>query len=194
MSNPTKKSLKAKKPAVPVEKITPPPAAPEGPKVAGALPGQDGEDFYWEERVALWLGIPRKRVRALRRRALAEGTHWAVREQEIVYTVQGIQQLRDLLRSMGVSTKADRKPEPEPEEPKAPAGPPTRGKAKVVRIYPNPRLMLVTIEGDEKNKPVTCKVRENLNFMPGMVLDVVKDPRAEMWQHVGRLPRRRGRW
>lgn len=178
------------------------PVTPPRVDAAGKLPGDKEPDFYWEDRVAAWLGLGRVRISKLRRRSLREGTDWIVHEQEVVYTVQGIQKLRDHLRSLGVTTAADKPAkveEPAAEEPPAPVGPPTKAKARVVKTYPNKRLLLVQLEaaeGDEEKKPeqVVARVRDNSNFMPGMVLDVVRDPRALMWQHVGRLPRRRGKW
>lgn len=163
--------------------------------VVGKLPGDTKAACYWESRVAAWLGVARKRVVSMRRRALKEGVDWIVHEQDIVYTVQGIQTLRDLLRSVGVATAPDKPAEAAEsaaDETPAPVGPPKRAKATVVRIYPNRRLMQVLPEGEKA--PVLCRVRDNQNFMPRMTLDVVHDPRSVMWQHVGRLPRRRGKW
>lgn len=37
------------------------------------------------------------------------------------------------------------------------------------------------------------RVRDNINFMPGMVLEAVEIGHG-MWQYLGRLPRRQGRW
>lgn len=187
MSNPQKKSRRKAPPAAPVITLR--------DDVVGKLPGDTKAACYWESRVAAWLGVARKRVTAMRRRALKEGVDWIVHEQDIVYTEAGIQKLRNFLRNAGAVTAPDKpaeSTEPVTDETPAPVGPPKRAKATVVRIYPNNRLMQVLPEGEKS--PVLCKVRDNQNFMPRMVLEVVHDPRAEMWQHVGRLPRRRGKW
>lgn len=167
--------------------------APARTDVGGKLPGDDKEDLYWEQRVAAWLGVPRKRIAALRRRALREGEHWIVHPQGIVYTVAGLQRLRDYLASLGELTpSADGETK---DEPPAPVGPPERATVIVAKLYPNTRLMLARAPGSTPEKPlqVLVRVRDNRNFMPGMKVGVVHDPRNSSWQFVGRLPRRKGR-
>lgn len=180
---------------------TPPPAAPDAPRsdVGGKLPGDESVDMYWEGRVATWLGVSRKRVAALRRRSMSEGDEWIVYRQQVVFTLKGIQALRDRLLSLGLVT-LDGQPraavKASQNEPAAPVGPPERADAIVLRIYPNPRLMLARIPGTgpTPDRQITVRVRENKNFMAGMRIPVVHDTAAAMWQFSGRLPRSRGRW
>jgi hypothetical protein len=69
---------------------------------------------------------------------------------------------------------------------------------EVLRIPPNPRLVICRyrILGEEKR----CMVRvgRNSNFVPRMKfsLEEPSDPvaRAKPWEYSGPLPRRRGRW
>jgi hypothetical protein len=182
---------------------TPPPgpapaaaASRNGSANLSAYPSNPFDSFYWEDRVAAWLGIARKRILSIRRRALTEGPDWTVRDWQVVYTRDGIEKLRNLLADLRVSTSQDG-PSQEKAEPPAPSGPPEHEKAKVVRIYANSRLMqAMTTPSDPEKKPalVMVRVRDNKHFMQGMIIDVVHDARSEHWQFSGRLPRRRGKW
>ena len=51
------------------------------------------------------------------------------------------------------------------------------------------RLRASLVLGTER--PI--RVRDNLNFAPGMVLEAVAIGHG-IWQYLGRLPRRLGRW
>jgi hypothetical protein len=68
---------------------------------------------------------------------------------------------------------------------------------EVIRIPPNPRLLLCRywIFGEERR--VLIRVGRHSNFRPGMKL-VVKRPangaEAEPWGYDGTMPRRSGRW
>lgn len=157
--------------------------------LGGKLPGDDANELYWEARVARWLGVALKRVRLLRRRALVEGEHWQIINQEIVYTLAGLQKLRDLLGSMG-ALPAEAK-EQAKAEPAAPVGPPKRVSAVVRKIYQNSRLMLVRLPDEAE---VLVLVRDNRNFMPAMKIEVTHDARANRWQYCGRMPRHKGRF
>lgn len=157
--------------------------------LGGALPGDSAKELYWEARVARWLGVARARVRRMRSRALREGEHWQVIQQDIVYTVAGLQRLRDLLTSTGELPRTVNQVA-EPDEPAAPAGPPKRTQGKVVRVYPNRRLLQVSLKDAG---PVLVLVRDNSNFIAGMVIAVTHDARANQWQFCGRLPRAKGR-
>jgi hypothetical protein len=175
----------------------PAPVLPVAPSnLGGKLPGDDANELYWEARVARWLGVALKRVRGLRRRALREGEHWLVIEREVVYSLSGVQAMRDHLRSLGVTTadgKAPAKEEPA-REPVAPAGPPTRAQARVLRLYPNKRLLQCELIQGRARVEVLAMVRDNTNFMPGMALELTNSPATNNWQYCGRMPRRRGKW
>lgn len=167
------------------------PETPARTDVGGRLPGDEHEDMFWEERVASWLGVARKRVATVRRRGLREGAHWIVHRQRVVFTVEGLQKLRDFLGPLAAPQVVDGAA----DEPPAPVGPPERKSVRIVKIYPNTRLMLALAPESTPEKPVQVlvRVRDNRQFMPGMVVPVVHDLRSSSWQYVGRLPRRKGR-
>lgn len=182
-----------KAPAAGLNHTTPRPMAAARSDLGGKLPGDDVVELYWEERVARWLGVAVKRVRALRSRALREGEHWIVHVHgQVVYSVAGVQALRDHLRSLGVVTLDGKRPvgAAKAEEPAAPRGPCRREKGKVVRVWTANRRLLEVQLGDA---PVRALVKDNSNFMPGMEVELTQTP-AGSWQFCGRLPRRRGKW
>lgn len=169
--------------------------SPARSDVGGKLSGDESEDLYWEQRVAAWLGVPRKRIAALRRRGLREGEHWIVHPQGMVYTVAGLQKLRDYLERLGALTPPVKAQDEANDEPPAPVGPPEKKEVVVAKLYPNTRLLLALAPGSTPENPVQVlvRVRDNRNFMPGMKVPVVHDSRNSSWQFVGRLPRRKGR-
>ena len=68
---------------------------------------------------------------------------------------------------------------------------------EVMRIAPNPRLLLCRywVFGEERRALI--RVHRNKNFKPGMKLSVKRpanDTEAEPWAYDGLLPRRRGHW
>lgn len=168
-------------------------------EVHGELPGDASVDFFWEARVAGWLGVPCRRVSALRRKAMAEGKDWRVHDHGIVYTKAGIALLESFLKSLGVQragAQGEKNTETTAETPPVPQGPPERKAARVVRLFPNRRLLLARPNDTPKDKPVDVLVivRDNTNFLPGMSVTIVHDARGNRWQFSGRLPRRKGKW
>jgi hypothetical protein len=68
---------------------------------------------------------------------------------------------------------------------------------EVMRIAPNPRLLLCRywVFGEERRALI--RVHRNKNFKPGMKLSVKRPANgteAEPWPYDGWLPRRPGRW
>lgn len=146
---------------------------------------------YWESRLSAKLGVARKRLMALRRSHLREGEHWMqdARTRAVVLTETGLEKLRDVLASQGWRDPAATAPA---APVMVPNGPPERVKARVARIYPNKRLMLcVALTAPETG--LLTRVRDNTNFMPGMLLEIIGG-QDNSWQYSGRLPRRRGKW
>jgi hypothetical protein len=67
--------------------------------------------------------------------------------------------------------------------------------AKVLRICPNPRLVLCVYQDGGLERQVLVRVGRNRNFTCGMELEAIRAPReTEPWLYQGRLPRLRGRW
>ncbi len=170
-----------------------PPTAPTN--LGGALPGDDDPGLFWETRIAAWLGLPRSRVANLRRGALHEGEHWLVHDQQVVYSLAGIQRLRDLLQARGerLAGKNPAQKAATPVEPRPPAGPVETVKLRILRLCPNPRLMMA-VRPQEPEKAMLVRVRDNSNFIAGMMVPAAWDARAGNWQFTGRLPRQKGRF
>ena len=68
---------------------------------------------------------------------------------------------------------------------------------EVLRVPPNPRLVICRYRAGSEERRILVRVHRNKNFKPGMKL-VVKRPangtEAEPWAYDGSLPRRTGRW
>lgn len=174
------------------------PAFPEADRhLVGDLPGDERVEYYYEERVANWLGVPRKRISVVRRRAMHEGRDWVVRDWQVVFTHAGIERLRSHLRDLTLYPNTETAAEESvAEEPLPQPGPLERKKLRVVRVFPNPRLLWATGADDAVTAGaagVVVRVKENTNFMAGMTFEAVHHPRSG-WQFVGRLPRSKGKW
>jgi hypothetical protein len=70
--------------------------------------------------------------------------------------------------------------------------------AEVLRIPPNPRLVICRYWAGGEERRCMVRVGRNSNFVPRMKfwLPEPSDPvaRVRPWPYVGPLPRRRGRW
>lgn len=69
---------------------------------------------------------------------------------------------------------------------------------EVLRIPPNPRLVICRYCVSGEQRRCMVRVGRNLNFVPRMKF-LVAEPRdlvarARPWEYSGPLPRRRGRW
>lgn len=101
-------------------------------------------------------------------------------------------------------------PEPEPEQGQRlaellrlpPEAAPTRGpvlrELRVVRVGPNPRLLLCEYYELASRRTCTLYVKRNDKFTRGMRLSV-EEPREELaflrpWLYTGPAPRRKGKW
>ena len=65
------------------------------------------------------------------------------------------------------------------------------------RPLKNPRILVCHRPGDDGTDPtklVTVRVRDNLNFLPGMELQANQTTQAGVFDLVGSTPRARGRW
>ena len=147
---------------------------------------------FWEGRVAAEFGVSRPKISALRRKHLQLGAEWTMDGNAVVLTAAGLARMKDLLKARGVTALP---PKDAPELKETPlAGPPERLKVAVARLCPNKKLMMCRRVADGPDAvALLVRVKENLNFMPGMLLEVVNTgPNA--WQFTGRLPRRKGRW
>jgi hypothetical protein len=68
-------------------------------------------------------------------------------------------------------------------------------KVKVLRVCPNPRLVLCAFSDGGLERRVLVRVGRNRNFTCGMELKAIRPAReTEPWVFEGKLPRLRGRW
>jgi hypothetical protein len=174
-------------------------------------------EIFWESTVAERLGISRTRMRELRKYHLTQETDWRMDGNAVVLTAAGLAKIESALVSAPVATETPTAPEKAAGEARGvaavPSGPPPSRKFMVWRIPPNridspQRKVLICrevsaaavqvapwglarVQGSGAERPV--RVRDNGNFIPGMVLDAVNIGHG-MWQYVGRLPRRQGKW
>jgi hypothetical protein len=69
---------------------------------------------------------------------------------------------------------------------------------EVLRIPPNPRLVICRYCVSGEQRRCTVRVGRNYNFVPRMKFSVAEPrdlvARARPWEYSGPLPRRRGRW
>jgi hypothetical protein len=68
---------------------------------------------------------------------------------------------------------------------------------QILRVAPNPRLVICAYRGGSEERRCIVRVGRNTNFRRGMKL-LVKRPgngtETETWAYDGLLPRRTGRW
>jgi hypothetical protein len=174
-------------------------------------------EIFWESTVADRLGISRTRLRELRKAHLAAETDWRLEGNAVVLTAGGLAKIENALASAPMATGTPPAQEKAAGEARGaaavPSGPPPCSRFMVWRIPPNridspQRKILICREvpttalqvapwglakvvGAGVERPI--RVRDNGNFIPGMVLDAVNIGHG-MWQYVGRLPRRQGKW
>lgn len=133
------------------------------------------------------LGISRDAIRALRKKELTEGIDWTGKNKRIQYTQEAA--LRIISLAVGSLTS--------PEEKKEGGGDPGReaGPEELTVVSIARRNVHMLDARKKDGAMVRVKVRSNLNFIPGMVINA--RPGGE-WPDVyvleGRAPRYRGRW
>ena len=181
-------------------------------------------DLFWEARTAESLGISRTVMRALRKQHLTPVVDWQLIENAVVLTASGVGKISAVLRPLGAPSPAAAPGPAVVPSPAVvnggglalPPGPPLRRKFMVTRkpVFrsdaPQRKIVLCSeCAPDAKDissldlirlraslvlgteRPI--RVRDNLNFAPGMVLEAVAIGHG-IWQYLGRLPRRLGRW
>lgn len=163
---------------------------------AAAVSPDDG--LFWETRVADSLGVSRDRLRLLREEHMTENTHFIRRRNAVVLTETGMELLNTLLpittpAAQPPQAPAEKSPDPAPFA--APTGPAPRVSVRVVKVPPNPRLLFCVAAEVETGTAAQflVRVKTNENFMAGMSMEVISAGEG-VWQYVGRLPRRKGRW
>lgn len=174
-------------------------------------------DLFWESRTAESLGISRTVIRKLRKEHLTPEVDWHLIENTVVLTAGGVGKLTAVLHPRSLTLASGDRPATAKGGAEAvPPGPPAKRKFMVTkkplhRIDSPQRKILVCAECGDDAKDIApvdlfrlraqlklgaerpVRVRDNENFMPGMVLEAVSIGHG-MWQYLGRLPRRLGRW
>lgn len=174
-----------------------------------------GTDLFWESQCVEQLGVSRTRIRELRRAHLTAVVDWQMRDNAVVLTTAGLQKIERVLAGAVMPPTPAASPAVSPRGAAVvPPGPPPMQRFMVVRIPPfrkdSPqRKILLCRECPRDTAPVASwsvagllpklgaerpvRVRDNANFVPGMVLDAVGLAHG-LWQYAGRLPRRPGKW
>ena len=75
---------------------------------------------------------------------------------------------------------------------------PIERELRVVRIGPNPRMVLCEYWELAERKVVVINVKDNRKWLKGMVFKM-REPVSEeeyrgVWRYLGKAPRRKGRW
>lgn len=84
------------------------------------------------------------------------------------------------------------------EEVKEPVRQPIERELKVVRVGPNPRMVVCEYWELESRRTCLVRVGNNRKWFRGMVFRM-EEPAGELefqkaWEYSGKQPRRRGRW
>lgn len=167
------------------------PASPDA-AVSPALAPDDA--LFYESRVADSLGLARDRIRELRVTRLTEAADYFSRDGAIVYTGAGLDRLLALTlppEKTAAPVPVTASPLPAPA---IPPGPPPRVPLIVVKLPPNPKLLVCRLPEAPLGCPtVVVRVPNSRHFMPGMEILCIESP-PRTFQYTGRLPRSRGRW
>lgn len=178
-------------------------------------------DLFWESAVAQKFGVSRTAVRALRKRVLS-AADWRYHNNTVALTASGLAKLQAALAGGSVPGSAAPRPATGtrgPSVPAVPPGPPPRRHFVVTKVpvhrvdAPQKKIVVgrpVPADfapcspweltkrsahlGDApelRERPI--RVRDNSNFRPGMVFECASIGEG-MWQFLGRLPRKAGKW
>lgn len=175
------------------------------------------DNLFWESRTAETLGISRTRLRWLRKNNLQAETDWTLRENAVVLTAAGVAKITAILRAEGQSpaSGAEHPAKANGGPVAVPPGPLPKAIFMVVRVpayrtdRPQKNILICrqapaaatqiapwelsryAAQLDAQERPI--RVRDNSHFLPGMILEAAQIGHG-MWQYLGRLPRRPGRW
>ena len=167
-------------------------------------------DLYDEKHCAEAFGVSRPKMRLLRKEHLVPDADWRMRENTVCLTDAGLKKIEGVLGGKLVNDPATANGGAAAR----PLAPPLRcnlmvtAKPRHRKTQPQ-RHVLVCRECRPDQVQITSwqlpgfaaqlgvertvRVRDNENFLPGMVLEAVSSGPG-CWQYAGRLPRRPGRW
>lgn len=133
-----------------------------------------------EDALAEQLGLPRGEIKALRKKHLREQHDWFLdpeKNRALTLTEDAANTIRRLLDIPAAPVKKDA---------------PERTELTVERVAPGNRRIVLCLT--EKGAGARLRVRDNANFLPGMVVTNCVHEEADRYCYEGRLPRRRGRF
>ena len=140
-----------------------------------------------------------KRVGEFRLANLKKGLDWIDDGATVLYSEQAAKKALAALKVLPPAPASDRPATGQRSASKnvkdillAITTPPLKVRARIVKVFAtNPRFLHAT--GEKGAACITVRVRDNVNFLPGMEMDVTAGA-GGVWDYVGPLPRARGRW
>lgn len=136
-------------------------------------------DTYFEAALVDRFGISRVAFREIRKNSAAAG-YWQKSKDGILWSEEGIDWLKSYIAGAESIDRGNR------AENFAPA----LAQLRVKQVYKlNKRLLLCL---DEKGQEQRVRVRNNENFVPGMVIPCLHQE-GDLWTLNGRLPKRKGK-
>ena len=120
---------------------------------------------------------------------LVEGTHWVREKRHVLFTEKGLEALKKMVGAGMADGEKNGQ-----EEALALVG---AAVLMVVTSVPkvNRRILCARKKEGEEGGEMRVRVRDNINFMPGMELRARPDANyADIYVLEGRTPRYRGRW
>ena len=153
-----------------------PPSTPHYSNISGH--GKIITKGLTEEKFSESSGIPRSRLKVIRKEFLDEGPDWVIDDGHVTLTAVGQDKL---------TAKLDLDQVKAPEEEKA--------TLVVERFWTNPTLLgCRRHEGPHEDGLETVRVRDTKNFIKGMKVPVKRQPGQRLWHLDGPHPRYRGRF
>jgi hypothetical protein len=134
--------------------------------------------FDHEEReVAKQMNVAQPVLAEARKNVLKEGVDWVHQGVKVLYSAAGIQRLLEVSGLAGEPSKFEKKT-------------PAQVEARVLRKFPNPRVLEASLDG----KKVLVRVSTSVNFIAGMAIPVRETETAGVYELARRCPRGYGRW
>ena len=151
------------------------------------------QELVTEKSISDSWRISVKQLATMRRTKLRRKFHWDIDGYTVKYTHEGVERLKDLIQE-GLKTGQVKEKEPVVVDDIA-VDLALKKRWKVVRIPPNPRLVLV--ENQWSAETMYLFVRNHRNFKRNMIIqeDEISPPDATGRRRILRaLPRSYGRW
>lgn len=148
---------------------------------------QKKEELTREEELAAQLGVSRDALREVRSKVLTEGPDWVKQGREVVLRPAGVVKVHAALGHRSVAEA------PDPKAPEGPAAPLQASAVEVLRVHSIPRNKRLLLAVNGAGAVLRVRVKDSGKFTRGMEVSAVRC-RGDLYEHVGRLPRYRGRY